>query len=272
MAACEIRMPAAAGTFYPEDPEQLRDVVEEYINASKLKPAGRRVQAVVTPHSPYDYAGRTAGFAYARVRKKRPSRVILIGCSHHCDFPHASVCMCGRFDVPLGMFPVDEPFAAELAGLVETSSPEAHIPEHCLEIQLPFLAVALGEVPIVPVLLGAAAPEWHANLGKLLASMADEDDLLVATTDWSHDLDEETTNRVDMTSLATLLTQDWENLARGLAAGKCSMCAGGALIAAMAFARARDVKNWTLLDYATSAHATRDYEHVVSFRRNLDGT
>ena len=72
MNPATIRKPAVAGMFYPQEPARLRDTVRQYIEESHVEPAPDQVVAIVVPHAGYIYSGPTAGFAYARIRGKRP--------------------------------------------------------------------------------------------------------------------------------------------------------------------------------------------------------
>ena len=64
--------------------------------------------------SPLQNIGTTredaAGFAadaYARVKGKKPKRVVILGCSHRYPIDSASVVTRGVFDTPLGPLPID---------------------------------------------------------------------------------------------------------------------------------------------------------------------
>lgn len=260
-----IRKPAVAGMFYPREPTRLRETVRQYIDESQVEPAPARVVAIVAPHAGYIYSGPTAGYAYARIRGKTPKRAILLGCSHRYPVDTASVYTRGGFETPLGTFPVDEEFADTLAKEVRSTSVDPHVLEHALEVQLPFLSVAVGEVPIVPVLFGAPSTRWHAQFGETLANTVDEDDVVIASTDLSHYLAEDQANAVDKRSLDMVLSQDWDAFADGIAAGTCSMCGASAVTTAMTYSLTRDAHSWTVLDYRTSASASGDYERVVGY-------
>ncbi|MEM2949335.1 MAG: AmmeMemoRadiSam system protein B, partial [Candidatus Bilamarchaeaceae archaeon] len=59
----KIRFPAVAGSFYPEDPEEIKKMVFEFLE--KVKP--RRVdnlRAIICPHAGYIYSGPVAAYAY----------------------------------------------------------------------------------------------------------------------------------------------------------------------------------------------------------------
>ena len=260
-----IRKPAVADQFYPGDPHQLRHLVEQYLSQTQVTAAPDNVAAIIAPHAGYVFSGPTAGFAYARARGKTPKRVILLGCSHQCGIDRASVFDEGAFETPLGVFPIDEPFAKRLAAEWKSSDTQPHLGEHSLEVQLPFLSVALGETPIVPILFGGPAGSWHVSAGETLAGLVDDSDLVVVSTDLSHYLSDEEAHQLDKQTLDTVLTRNCESVIQGLARGTCSMCGGAAVVAAMAFVRARGAVAWSLLDYRTSAATSKDYRRVVGY-------
>ncbi|GMU91863.1 MAG: MEMO1 family protein [Candidatus Hydrogenedentota bacterium] len=265
MVQTMVRKPAVAGHFYPREPESLRRVVLQHIETASVAAAPDKVETVVSPHAGYMYSGPTAGHAYARVRGKQPNRVVLLGCSHHYLIETASVFTRGSFETPLGTFPIDEAFAQRLADTTGSYSIEPHMAEHSLEVQLPFIAASIGIVPIVPVLFGGAAGEWHARVGEELARMTDEGDLVVVSTDLSHYLDEAHANEIDRRSIDTVLKKDWRAFAAGIRHHTCSMCGASAVIAAMTYAAARGASEWKVLDYRTSGATSGDFDRVVGY-------
>lgn len=259
------RKPAVAGQFYPGEPERLKQTVLEYLDRSNVEAAPERVSAIVSPHAGYIYSGPTAGHAFARVRGKTPRRVILLGCSHRYHIPTAAVYARGGFDTPLGEFPVDEAFAEEVADEVGLTTVEPHLFEHALEVQLPFLAVAVGEVPIVPILFGSQPSEWHAHTGQWLSKHGHVDDLVIASTDLSHYHPEDKANALDGITLELVLQKDWTRMVHPGQREQYSMCGAAAVVAAMAYALDRGATSWSLLDYRTSAPASGDYSRVVGY-------
>lgn len=254
-----------AGTFYPADSNQLRREVSAYVSQAPVKPAPESVVAMVAPHAGYMYSGVTAGHVYARIRGKRPARVFLLGRSHRNYFDGASIFDAGSFETPIQDFLIDEDAAAMLKEERATAPMESHYQEHSLEVQLPFLAVAVGAVPIVPVLFGSDAGPFHIAFGRRLAALLGPDDLVIASTDLSHYHSQEEAGALDKTSLDTILEQDCEALCHGLRGGVCSMCGAPAVVAAMACALERGARDWRLLDYRTSAEASGDYSRVVGY-------
>jgi AmmeMemoRadiSam system protein B len=260
-----VRRAVVAGQFYPQQPEILAEDVRGYIDRSCVVASPAQVAALVVPHAGYVYSGPTAGFAYARVRGAQPKRVVLLGRSHRYAFKGASIWLTGGYESPLGILPVDTGMAAMLAEEFGGATEEAHEVEHTLEVQAPFVQVAMGAVPIVPVLFGEEAGERHVEFGRRLAQYLETGDLVIASTDLSHYLTEAEANAIDRESTGMVLERDPMRLARGLAAGTCSMCGGAAVVAAMAYASARCATDWRLLDHRTSAHASGDTGHVVGY-------
>jgi len=259
------RKPAVAGSFYPDTEDALRFMVDGFLEESGVNPAKEGVASIVVPHAGYVYSGSTAACAFQRVSGSNIERVILLGCSHHFSFDGASIVTSGEFETPLGTFPIDDEFATRLAADTLTADAEPHVPEHALEVELPFLAIAVGLVPIVPILFGSRFGPWHREFAGMLAEMTSDTDLVIASSDLSHYLTESQANTIDHATLDTLLTQDVDNFAQGVDTGRCSVCSLAAVGTAMTYSLARGADQWTLLDHCTSARASGDVTRVVGY-------
>jgi AmmeMemoRadiSam system protein B len=265
MSSTLKRSATVAGQFYPSSPKMLAEMVDGFMSGSNVEPAPDKVRALVVPHAGYVYSGATAGFAYQRIKGKRPGCVILLGCSHRYAIARASVFTEGVFESPSGDFPIASDIALSLAEKTGSESPEPHILEHALEVQLPFLHAACGgPVPVVPVLLGSHS-WWHAELGRELANMVTQDDLVIASTDLSHYLRQEKANEIDQRTIDGILSKDIDEVGRGIDEQRYSMCGATAVICAMAYASAVGAEAWKLLDYRTSGDASQDYSQVVGY-------
>lgn len=260
------RAPAVAGQFYPAAPDKLRNIVDRCLDEAVTTPAPECVSAIIAPHAGYPYSGPTAGCAFRRLQGMTPRRVILLGPSHHYRFRGFSLHTEGTFETPLGTLPVDRDFMTKLAGQFRNTCPEAHFPEHALEVELPFLQTVLTPgFSIVPVLFGGyPVPEHHA-LAEFLAEHLAPGDLILASTDLSHFLTEPEANQIDRHSLDTILVGDPEALATGLRDGSCSLCGGTAVVVALAAANLLGARSRTEWDYRTSAWVTSNPSRVVGY-------
>lgn len=260
------RAAAVAGQFYPAAPDKLRNVVARCLDEAATAPAPDRVSAIIAPHAGYPYSGPTAGLAFRRIQGMSPHRVILLGPSHHYRFRGFSLYPGEAFETPLGDIPVDRAFVAAIAARFGSDCPEAHVPEHSLEVELPFLLAVLAPgFSIVPVLFGDCPTPAHRALATFLAESIDPGDLILASTDLSHFLTEPEANQIDRHSLDTVLAGDPEALATGLRDGSCSLCGGTAVVVALAAANLLGARTRTEWDYRTSAWATGDPSRVVGY-------
>jgi len=96
-----------------------------------------------------------------------------------------------RYRTPLGDVHLDVSTTHRLAALPGVRVLDAaHLSEHSLEVQLPFLQTVLGEFTLLPIVVGESDP---ASVAALLESLGDDDGtVLVISTDVSHAQDEAT--------------------------------------------------------------------------------
>jgi AmmeMemoRadiSam system protein B/AmmeMemoRadiSam system protein A len=122
------------------------------------------------------------------VRGRTYERVILIGPSHRVPFDGAALPPSGSWRTPLGDVPLDEEAVASLAARTRfTRLPAAHEKEHCLEIQLPFLQVALEPgFRLVPIVIGRLDADGCRDVANGLKPLLGPATLLVVSSDFTH--------------------------------------------------------------------------------------
>ena len=183
-----VREPAVAGQFYPEDPGELRTLVNSLLGAADCK-ADEAPKAIIDPHAGYIYSGAIAASAYACLSPHRDTyrRVVLLGPCHRVPVAGMAVSGADVFRTPLGDVPVDRETVAALAAKGIREYEPSHQYEHSLEVHLPFLQAVLGEFRIVPVVVGEVRPEAVANLLETL--WGGPETLIVVSSDLSHYLE-----------------------------------------------------------------------------------
>ncbi len=187
-----ITRPAAvAGTFYPLDPQDLRDALAGHLASactSVAAEADRPPKLLVAPHAGYVYSGDVAAMAYAPLARWRGriTRVVLLGPVHRVPVRGLAAPTVGAFETPLGRVPLDLDALASLDDLrqvVWTDRP--HAQEHSLEVQLPFLQTVLGAgFTLVPLAVGQASPVEVAEVLERLCG--GDETLIVVSSDLSH--------------------------------------------------------------------------------------
>ena len=129
------RKPAVAGYFYPSNPKELLQELEEYMPSQrKIK-----VYGAICPHAGYVYSGSVAGAVYSKIK---PVEVfILIGPNHTGYGSDVSLMTEGEWEIPLGTMKIHQELAKAITKKVAFASDDiqAHLYEHSLEVQLPFI-------------------------------------------------------------------------------------------------------------------------------------
>src|SRR5438105_15481706 len=153
----DLRPPAVAGTFYPHDSQMLRHSVQMFLDAaaSTMAHGDKPVpKALIVPHAGYIYSGAMAAHAFARLgpARARIRRVVLLGPVHRVPVRGLALPEAHAFATPLGTVAVDSDAIAAISDLrqVVVSAP-AHVQEHSLEVQLPFLQSVLDDFTLVPL-------------------------------------------------------------------------------------------------------------------------
>jgi len=181
----QVRPPAVAGLFYPDDPGELSASVEEFLSGGH--PGSRNAKALVVPHAGYIYSGPVAGRAYKSLGAQADllRRVILIGPSHRVGFEGVAIPSATAFVTPLGESHIDADAMDTLRSLptvVEDDWP--HALEHSLEVQLPFLQRVTPDAKIVPIVTGDASASAVEEV--IEALWGGSETLIVISSDLSH--------------------------------------------------------------------------------------
>ncbi|MGR9043798.1 MAG: AmmeMemoRadiSam system protein B [Gammaproteobacteria bacterium] len=213
------RRPAVAGSFYPANPIDLREMVDRFLIDAETD--AKVPKAIIAPHAGYIYSGPIAASAYARLKKARQSinRVVLIGPSHRVGFRGLAVTRSEFFSTPLGDIEVDQAAVESVAALPFVEYIEqAHQLEHSLEVHLPFLQEALDDFKLVPIVAGDATPD---QVGQALDRLWGGDEtLIVVSSDLSHYHDYSTAKRLDKKTSDLIEHLQFEDLTSEAACGK----------------------------------------------------
>lgn len=260
------RHPAVAGYFYPGRAQELREMIEGFLPASRQS---EKALAVVSPHAGYIYSGKVAAAVYASV--KIPEAVVILGPSHRGIRPLFAVQANGIWQTPLGEVKVDSQLARELqaaCALVE-DDPRAHLLEHSLEVQVPFLQYFQPKIAIVPVCVSHEADLASLEeLGKALAavvSQAKKEVLLVASTDMSHYVSQEEAERKDFLAIKKVQELDFRGLYEVVLEENISMCGFQPTTAVLVASRELGATKAELILYQTSGDVTGDRLEVVGY-------
>ena len=261
-----MRAPAVADRFYPGNPEQLQaalDVLVPVVAEQKKKKA----LAVIMPHAGYVYSGATAGLTIAQVQV--PQTVLIMGPNHHGRGPALAMSP-EDWRMPLGAAAIDRGLAASILqhSGVFVEDQEAHLFEHSIEVQIPFLQQVQKQLKIVPVVVShiayslcvTAAHELAAAIGKQPRPV-----LMVASSDMSHYESRQQAAKKDRMAIDRILALDPQGLYDTVHGKHISMCGVVPAVIALLAALELGATQAELIRYTDSGETSGDTSQVVGY-------
>jgi MEMO1 family protein len=262
-----LRLAAVAGQFYPGNPKELTSLIREYTKEEKPQEKVR-VRACLVPHAGYMYSGAVAGAVFARIAL--PKKILVLGVRHYPRGEAQAILSEGAWRTPLG----DVPIEAGLAERLKKNCPAlredhlAHSHEHSLEVELPFLQVLSPGFSFVPVAIGTLGYEELCETGAGIANAfaeADEEIMMVTSSDMNHYEDDETTRRKDEKAIESMLKRDAKALYDVCRAERISMCGLGPAVAMLTAMNKLGAQKAELVRYATSGDISGNRNEVVGY-------
>ena len=268
-----IRQPAVAGHFYQGSPSALRDQVKRFVEpeAKKVKALG-----IVSPHAGLVYSGSVAGAVYSRI--ELAGTFVLIGPNHTGLGAPVSLMANGSWETPLGSVRINEDLAAAILSKSRRIQEDtmAHLREHSLEVQLPFIQYLKKEFEIVPIQmldtrletcieLGNAVASAIAECGAQSAEFKKKGVVIVASSDMSHYVSAGTAKKKDHAAIKRILELDAQGLYYTVHDENISMCGYGPAVAMLTACKTLGATKAELVKYTNSGDVSGDYEQVVGY-------
>ena len=260
-----IRDPAVAGQFYAASPAALRRTVDSFLEKCEDRIDAR---SVVCPHAGYVYSGAVAGAVFSVVRL--PTRLIILGPNHTGRGAALALHPAGEWLTPLGKVAVDaemnQHLLDECPGLRE--DPAAHLREHSIEVQIPFLQALGHEFQFSAICVrttdfGALDALGHAMARSIQA--LGQPVLIVASSDMTHYESVEAAREKDRLAINQVLAVDPRGLYRVVIERDISMCGFAPTVAALTASRDLGATSGRLVRYANSGDISGDYHSVVGY-------
>lgn len=269
-----IRKAICAGTWYPREKKEI----EKYLD---LKAKKEKVIGCVCPHAGWVYSGKVAGAVYSRINFSGINQpfFVLIGPNHTGIGASASIMTKGEWEMPLGKIKIAE----ELANLILEKSQvldednEAHLQEHSLEVQIPFIQYFFPQAEIVPISLSDYRLSTCQDIGQAIAQAISKESresrdklraksvVIVASTDMTHYEPQKIAEKKDKLAIDKILELNPEGLLEAVRKEDISMCGSGPTATVIYAAKKLGAKSAELIFYQTSGDITGDYSAVVSY-------
>jgi len=258
-----MRSPAVAGQFYPRNPEDLKHLLYEMFSGIALEelPA----LGCVVPHAGYIYSGSVAAEVYARLPKRET--YVILGPNHHGL--GAPIAMSrDTWKTPLGLVETDTELADALAGTIIDQEESAHIHEHSIEVQLPFLQNRFTGFKILAIAMGMQDEETAVEVGSAIGKAAKDlkrDCTFIASSDFTHYEPRDVARKIDANLIEAILRMDVSELYSRVYKYDATACGYGPISAVITASKSMGASSGKLLRYATSGDVTGDYSQVVGY-------
>ncbi|MFW6115214.1 MAG: AmmeMemoRadiSam system protein B [Thermodesulfobacteriota bacterium] len=260
-----IRQPAVANQFYPGDQQSLNKEISARMKEGQKK---EKVLAIVSPHAGYIYSGGVAGsvFSVAEI----PNDAIVMGPNHHGIGASYAVMTQGTWQMPAGELHINEQLAElliEESGYLEPDT-QAHIQEHSVEVQMPFIQYIRPEIKFVPIVLSRANYLICTEIGTAIARAIKrygKHVVLVASTDMTHYESQQSAKQKDQMAIERIESLDPAGLLDTVTSNNITMCGVIPTTITLIAAKELGATRARLIQYATSGDVSGDYSYVVGY-------
>jgi len=239
---------------------QLGEMLHNVPDAIELPALG-----AVVPHAGYVYSGLVAAEVYSRLPKR--DCFVILGPNHHGLGAPVALSR-DSWKTPLGVASPDLELADALAGTIIDYDEVAHLHEHSIEVQIPFLQARFQNFKILPIAMGLqdeeTAVEVGEHLGKAIHKL-NRSCTIIASSDFTHYEPQEAARKTDTQLIEAILNMDVPELYARVYRYNATACGYGPIAATITAARMLGASSGKLLRYATSGDVSRDYSQVVGY-------
>lgn len=259
------RKPFVAGKFYSGTSTSLQAEIERLVDPHAAR---ERVIGLVSPHAGYVYSGAVAGATFSGVEFK--DIFVILGPNHTGRGAAFSIMTEGIWKTPLGEVRIDSSLGKQIlhrSGFLHEDT-AAHLYEHSIEVQLPFLQYFKRDVRIVPIVLTHVRGDIYQEIGRSIA-MAIKNQLkgvvIVASSDMTHHESDESVRRKDTQAIEAILDLNEDELLRRVEELNITMCGCGPVVSLICAAKEMGAHKAELVRYQTSGDTSGDYRSVVGY-------
>jgi AmmeMemoRadiSam system protein B len=273
----KLRKPAVSGQFYDGSEESLIQTIKEcFLNdrgpksLPKIMQGDKKIIGLVVPHAGYIYSGAIAAHSYNILAKNGFSDIfIILGPNHTGMGSGVSVMAEGSWLTPLGEIAINEDVSNQLCKNIIEKDDNAHMYEHSIEVQLPFLQFSSEnkKFDFVPICMAMQDFDTANEVGKIIAETVktiNKNIVIIASTDFSHAgfnymtmppegmRVDEYAEKQDKLAIGQIKKMNAEGLINTVHENNISMCGYGPVAAMLTAAKQIGARKVELLKYGTS--------------------
>jgi AmmeMemoRadiSam system protein B len=273
----KTRRPCQAGSFYADTSEALKKQIENCFT-HKLGPGkipiaqngSRKVIGLICPHAGYMYSGPVAAHSYYCLAVDgKPDIIVIFGPNHTGQGSGLAIMKEGIWRTPLGDVQIDKETADQILRKSEIVDVDelAHVYEHSIEVQLPFLQYLYGSAfKFIPISFLMQDFESSREVGQAVAeALEGKNAVIIASTDMTHYEPHEAAKKKDRKALNALEKLDEKEFYSTIEHYHITACGSGPVMALITAAKLLGAKKGQILCYKTSGDITEDYSAVVGY-------
>jgi AmmeMemoRadiSam system protein B len=188
----QTRKPVVAGQFYPGQHESCVDQINECLDARALSvPLPDVISAGIVPHAGWAFSGSLTALVFSAIRQQHEKvhTFVIFGAAHSFLGAAPAVCDRGVWQTPLGEVFIDEELAdAVLATGLAVADPHAHLSEHSIEVQVPFIQYLFPGAKILPIVVPPVdqATQLGSRIGEIVRGNEYRKIVCLGSTDLTH--------------------------------------------------------------------------------------
>ena len=188
----QSRKPAVAGQFYPGQHDSCIDEINDCLDAMTLNESlPETIIAGIVPHAGWAFSGSLTALVFSAIRQQHDKvhTFVLFGATHSYLSTVPAVYDRGIWQTPLGDVFIDEELAeAVLSAGSAVSDPNAHLSEHSIEVQVPFIQYLFPGARILPILVppDEQATALGASVAEIISGQEQKKIICLGSTDLTH--------------------------------------------------------------------------------------
>ena len=188
----QARKPVVAGQFYPGQHDSCLSAIHECFEAVNIsEPLQETIVAGIVPHAGWTFSGDLAALVFAAIKQQheKVNTFVIFGAAHSYFGTSPAINDRGVWITPLGDAVIDEELADVVSGTgLVISNPNAHLSEHSIEVQIPFIQELFAGAKIVPVLVPPSeqAVALGEQIGEIVGRQEDKKIVCIGSTDLTH--------------------------------------------------------------------------------------
>jgi AmmeMemoRadiSam system protein B len=271
------REPAVAGQFYEKSNSLLVKQIEDCFLKKNFGPGKcevnetgkREIIGLVVPHAGYMYSGPVAANSYFHLASDgKPNIFIIIGPNHTGFGKPVSIMTEGVWKTPMGKVTIDTDLAESIAENSDTveKNVDAHVYEHSIEVQIPFLQYVYKNFKFVPICMLDQEYETCLDLGNSIAqTISNKNAVVIASSDLTHFENNQSAHKHDKKALDAIKDMDPEKFHKVITSENISACGYGPITSMLVAAKKLKAKSCEIIKYATSGDITGETSRVVGY-------